>query len=129
MLTIDTSQAWNAANELGGDQTRYFTAGGSAGGGLSFSIAERLIADGKGSQISGIVAMVPATLHHSNIPEEYVSAYTAINGNVEDSPVINRKTMETFYRELSHPSQYLLNTNIPQMLLTATLLTLFNSPL
>lgn len=127
MLTIDTSQAWNAASELGGDQTRYFTAGGSAGGGLSFGIAERLIADGKRSQISGIVAMVPATLHHSNIPEEYVSAYTAINGNVEDTPVINRKTMETFYRELPHPSQYLLNTDISQMLLTATPLILFNS--
>ena len=71
--------------------------------------------------------MVPATLHHSNIPEEYVPAYTAINGNVEDTPVINRKTMETFYRELPHPSQYLLNTDISQMLLTATLLILFNS--
>ncbi|KFY93140.1 hypothetical protein V500_03885, partial [Pseudogymnoascus sp. VKM F-4518 (FW-2643)] len=92
--------AWNAASELGGDQTRYFTAGGSAGGGLSFGIAERLIADGKRSQIAGIVAMVPATLHHSNIPEEYVSSYTAINGNVEDTPVINRKTMETFYHAI-----------------------------
>lgn len=124
---MDTSQAWNAASELGGDQTRYFAAGGSAGGGLSFGIAERLIADGKRSQISGIVAMVPATLHHSNVPEEHVSAYTAINGNDEDTPVINRKTMETFYRELPHPSRYLLYTDISQTLSTATLLTLFNS--
>lgn len=104
MLTIDTSQAWNAASELGGDQTKYFAAGGSAGGALSFGIAERLIADGKRSQISGIVALVPATLHHSKVPDEYVSAYTATNENVEDTPVINRKTMETFYSELPHLS-------------------------
>lgn len=97
---IDTSQAWNAASELGGDQTRYFTAGGSAGGALSFSIAERLIADGKRSQISGIVALVPVTLHHSNVPQEHVSTYTAANVNVENTAVINKKTMETFYREL-----------------------------
>lgn len=100
MLTIDMSQAWNAASELGGDQTRYFAAGGSAGGALSFGIAERLIADGKRSQISGIVALVPATLHHSNVPEEHVSTYTAANGNVDNTAVINKKTMETFYREV-----------------------------
>lgn len=127
MLTIDTSQAWNAASELGGDQTRYFAAGGSAGGTLSFSIAERLIADGKRSQISGIVALVPATIHHSNVPEEHVSTYTAANGNVENTAVINKKTMETFYREIPQPSQYLLNTDICQTLSTATLPTQFNS--
>lgn len=127
MLTIDTSQAWNAASELGGDQTRYFAAGGSAGGSLSFSIAERLIADGKGSQISGIVALVPATLHHSNVPEEYLSAYTAVNENIENTPVIDRKTMETFYRELLHPHQHLLNINTLQTQSKAILPTLFNS--
>lgn len=127
MLTIDMAQAWNAASELGGDQTRYFALGGSAGGALSFGIAERLIADGKRSQISGIVALVPATLHPSNIPEEYVSAYTATNDNVEDTPVINRKTMKTFYRKLPHLPRYILDADISQTLSTVTPPTLFNS--
>lgn len=128
LLTIFASQAWNAASELGGDQTKYFAAGGSAGGALSFGIAERLIAAGKRSQISGIVALVPATLHPSNVPEEYVRAYTATNANVDNTPIINKKTMETFYGELSHPSRYLLNTdNILQARSTANLPILFNS--
>jgi hypothetical protein len=65
------------------------------------SIAERLISDGKRSQIAGIVALVPTTLHHSHVPAEYASAYTSMSENAKDVPIIDKESMETFYGELN----------------------------
>jgi versiconal hemiacetal acetate esterase len=90
-------QAWQAAEELGADQHKYFSAGGSAGGGLALSIAEKLIADGKAGHIQGIVALVPIILHYLNVPEEFKSMYKAYGENAEGVPIIDKDIMKTFF--------------------------------
>ena len=96
-------QAWQAAEKLGADQHKYFSAGGSAGGGLAFSIAEKMIANGKRDCIQGIVALVPVTLHYSNIPDEFKSMYTSYVENEVGSPIIDKQTMTTFFGKRSPP--------------------------
>ena len=68
-------QAWQAAEELGADRHKYFSAGGSAGGGLAFSVAEKLIADGEPGSYSrnrSTGARNFALLEYSRGVEEHV---------------------------------------------------------
>lgn len=66
-------QARNNATKFGGDSSKLFTIGASAGGGLALSVANELIKSGSGSQIAGIVAMVPVAAHPDSIASEYKS--------------------------------------------------------
>ncbi len=90
-------QAWQAAEELGADRHKYFSAGGSAGGGLAFSVAENIIANGNQDHIQGIVSLVPVTLHYSNIPDEFRSMYNSYDENAVGVPIIDKYTMSTFF--------------------------------
>ncbi|KAI9810198.1 MAG: hypothetical protein M1827_006644 [Pycnora praestabilis] len=89
--------AWNEAEKLQADQHKYFVWGGSAGGGLAFSVANKVIEAGKSNHIQGIVALTPVTLHPEYVPEEYKSMYTAYSDNAKDVPIIDAASMKTFY--------------------------------
>ncbi len=90
-------QAWHNAEKLGGDQSKYFSIGGSAGGGLAIGLALKIIDAGARSHISGVVAMAPVTAHYKHVPAEYKTSFKAWEENKVDVPVIDRAVMETFY--------------------------------
>lgn len=90
------------ASSYGGDQNKFFTIGGSAGGGLALEVCNRLVKDSsKRSMIKGVAAIVPLTLHYDHVPEKYKSMYTAYNDdeNGVEAPVINKESMKIFYDE------------------------------
>ncbi|TGO92249.1 hypothetical protein BPOR_0007g00330 [Botrytis porri] len=89
--------AFKHASELNSSPSKLFTIGGSAGGGLALTVAHDLIAKGKGSQIKGIVAMVPVAAHPSSIPASYENYYRSYEENAHDVPVIDADTMDTFF--------------------------------
>ncbi|KAH7354861.1 lipase/esterase-like protein [Rhexocercosporidium sp. MPI-PUGE-AT-0058] len=89
--------ARNNASKFGGDSSKLFTIGGSAGGGLALSVVNELIKAGSGSQIQGIVAMVPVAAHPDSIPSAYKSQYKAYTENASGVPIIDADTMKTFF--------------------------------
>ena len=94
--------AYAHADELGGDKSKFFTMGGSAGGGLALSVANQIVKESSTrDQIKGVVALVPTTVHKDNVPSEYRSEHTSMTDNT-DAPVINDTSMDSFY---SKPGQ------------------------
>lgn len=76
-----------------------YTIGSSAGGTLALQIANTLVADPeKRSFVKGVIAMVPATAHWETIPAEYAAMYKAYEVNAENVPVINKESMNLFYK-------------------------------
>ncbi|KAJ8061507.1 hypothetical protein OCU04_009321 [Sclerotinia nivalis] len=93
---------WAQQNAIsfGGDANKFYTIGGSAGGALALQVANRLVKDpAKRNNIKGIAAIVPCTLHFDNVPEGYKSIHKSFEGNKTDVPVIDKESMEIFYRE------------------------------
>jgi len=86
------------ASSYGGDANKFFTIGGSAGGGLALAVANRVVSDpSKKSNIRGVVAIVPLTLHPDHVPAEYTSDYKSYTENAENVPVIDKRSMLQFY--------------------------------
>lgn len=85
------------ASQLGGDQSKVFTIGASAGGGLAATVADQLIKAGSGFHCVGIVAMVPVAAHPSSIPSQYKSQYTAYTENGSGVPIIDADSMRIFF--------------------------------
>ena len=78
-----------------------YTIGGSAGGGLALGIAYQVLQDPKlKPSLKGIAAMVPCTTHWDNVPEKYKSKYTSYTENAQNSPVIDKESMEAFYEHV-----------------------------
>lgn len=93
-----SNQARKNASSYGGDVSKFFTIGGSAGGGLALSIASRIVAsEATRAYIKGIVAIVPLTLHPDNVPAEYASDYKSYTENATNVPIIDRESMNQFY--------------------------------
>jgi len=93
--------AWYNASSIGGDQSKFFSIGGSAGGTLALALANFIVAKPEiRSHIAGCVAIVPATLHWDNVPSEYAHMYKAYTENASDVPIIDKSSMETFYTAL-----------------------------
>ncbi|KAJ6001086.1 hypothetical protein N7481_001495 [Penicillium waksmanii] len=65
--------AWKNVSGLGGDQTRLFTIGGSAGGNLAISVVLKTL--DQEINVTGIVAIVPVTVHPDGVPSKHRSAY------------------------------------------------------
>lgn len=87
------------ASKINGDPNKIYTIGGSAGGGLAFQVANQVLRDDKLKKtLKGIIALVPLTVHPDNVPEKYKSQYTAFEDNAKDVPVIDRESMEIFYK-------------------------------
>ncbi|KAF2997196.1 hypothetical protein E8E13_006420 [Curvularia kusanoi] len=88
------------AHLFNGDPQKLFVMGISTGAGLALSAARKL-AVGHPSvpneTIKGVVAVVPVTLHPQNVPERFKAEYTAYEQNGDDSPMINRTSMEQFF--------------------------------
>ncbi|KAK4543517.1 Telomerase-binding protein [Oleoguttula mirabilis] len=89
------------ASSFHGDAKRFYTIGGSAGGGLALAIANQIIQDPElKAGLKGIAAMVPATVHFDNVPEQYRAAYKSYAENATDVPILDKESMEIFYKYL-----------------------------
>ena len=89
----------NAAS-YGGDPEKFFTIGGSAGGGLALEVANRLVKKPElRNAIKGIAAMVPVTLHYDHVPEELKSKHKSYVENGDGAAVIDKKSMAIFFEE------------------------------
>ena len=76
-----------------------YTIGGSAGGGLAFQVANQVIRDPSlKSSLKGIVALVPLTTHWENVPSKYASKYKSYTENADGAPVIDKESMDIFYK-------------------------------
>ncbi|KAL4937890.1 hypothetical protein BDV06DRAFT_215533 [Aspergillus oleicola] len=69
--------------------------GASAGGNLAFGAALRLIDQGLGDKVHGVVALVPITIHPDAVPADRKVQYTAYDDNA-DATVNTRSAMWTF---------------------------------
>ncbi len=86
------------ASSYGGDPNKFYTIGGSAGGGLALQIANRLVKDpSKRDGIRGVAAIVPVALHYDNVPDEYKDMHKSYDENKEGVPIIDKNSMEIFY--------------------------------
>lgn len=70
--------------------------GASAGGNLAFGAALKMIDQGRGEQIEGVVSLVPITVHRDAVPEEARARYTAYDVNA-NSTVNSAAAMQTFF--------------------------------
>lgn len=89
--------AYDHASEFGGDSSRTFSFGGSAGGALALGVAVALVENGSRSKIAGTVALVPVTLHPDNVPDRFKPAYKSYQENAKDVPFIDKAGMMYFF--------------------------------
>lgn len=95
---MTSHQAHANASSFGGDPNKFYTIGGSAGGGLAFQIANQVVQDPQlKDSLKGIVGMVPVTTHWASIPEKYKSKHKSYEDNKEGTPIIDMKSMEIFF--------------------------------
>ncbi len=73
-----------------------FTFGSSAGGNLALSVALKIIDEGKGETLMGVVAVVPVTIAPEAVPERLMSRYTSYEEHAEHT-VNTKKAMKTFF--------------------------------
>lgn len=94
--------AHDNASSIGGDPDKMWTIGGSAGGALALQIANAVLKDSSlKSSIKGVAAMVPATVHPDAVPSKYQSSYKSYKENEKDVPIIDRNSMDIFYKHLA----------------------------
>ncbi|KAK4941419.1 hypothetical protein LTR10_018688 [Elasticomyces elasticus] len=93
--------------------------GASAGGGLAFSTALRLIDDGLAAQITGVAAMVPVTVHPNAVPSDQKAKYTSYEEHAEHT-VNTKSAMEAFFEAYGAPpddkyTSCLLHSNLKHL--------------
>ncbi|KAK2606060.1 hypothetical protein QQS21_003578 [Conoideocrella luteorostrata] len=101
-LNIDISQARRPENGFVTEQTDIFAMGGSAGGALSFALANYACKDRQKHSnslkgISGVVALAPVTVHPDNVPVQYRDMYTSYEETASDIPIMDAKAMWTYF--------------------------------
>jgi len=91
------------AVELGGSKNgKFFTAGVSAGGQLALGMALKAIDQGLGEKLVGVVALVPATVHYTGVPEELKGKWTSYEEHAEHT-VNSKSAMECFWDAFGPP--------------------------
>jgi len=86
------------ASKLGARMTNVVIIGGSAGGNLAIGSALKLIDEGRGASISGVVALVPVTVHPDVVPENLKHLHTAYEENAELT-INSKSAMLAFWGE------------------------------
>ncbi|RDW65638.1 alpha/beta hydrolase [Aspergillus mulundensis] len=76
--------------------------GASAGGNLAFGAALKLIDQGLGGKVSGVVALVPVTVHPDAVPEDLKPRYTSYETNA-DASVNTASAMKTYFETYGAP--------------------------
>jgi versiconal hemiacetal acetate esterase len=105
-----TAYKWTLENaeSLGGVPGKVFIGGGSAGGGLTFGVALRLIDDGLATSIAGLVTQVPVTVHPDLVPEDLKSKYTSY-GDHSEHTINSKSAMHAFWDAYGNPKEVYAN--------------------
>lgn len=101
---------WTLQNSssLGGTIGKAFICGASAGANLAFGTALRLIDEGLGSSVAGLVAQVPVSIHPDLIPEDLKSRYTSYEEHAEHT-VNSKSAMRAFWDAYGSPKDNYAN--------------------
>jgi versiconal hemiacetal acetate esterase len=93
-----TAFKWTLENatSLGGIPGRVFIAGASAGGGSTFAVALRVVDEGNGGSLAGLVSQVPCVIHPDVVPQNLRSKYTSYHEH-EENTVNTKSAMLTFW--------------------------------
>lgn len=84
------------AESLGARRGPIVIAGKSAGGSLVFTTALKLIDEGRGSDLLGLVPCQPLTVQPDAVPEEFKGRYLSYDENA-DNTINSKDTMLAFY--------------------------------
>jgi versiconal hemiacetal acetate esterase len=91
-------KAFENVDKYGGNKSKFYTIGSSAGGCLALTTANKLVENPETRpSIHGVVALVPPTTHPTNVPSEYISMYKSYTENADGAPIIDRSSMETYF--------------------------------
>jgi versiconal hemiacetal acetate esterase len=93
-----TAYYWAVKNSAGLNTTpnQAFTFGTSAGGNLALSTALKVIDEGYGEFLKGVVAVVPVAIAPEAIPEKLRSKYTSYEEHTEHT-INTGRGMKTFF--------------------------------
>jgi versiconal hemiacetal acetate esterase len=84
------------ANELGGMEDKIWVCGASAGGHLALALALKIVEEGHGKTLQGVVAQVPVTIHPDAVPEAMKPRFTSYDEHSEDT-VDTKSAMGAFW--------------------------------
>lgn len=96
------------ASSLGGTIGTAFICGASAGANLAFGTALRLIDEGLGTSVAGVVAQVPVSIHPDLVPEELKPRYTSYEEHAEHT-VNSNSAMRAFWDAYGSPKDNYAN--------------------
>ena len=88
--------AFGNRRTLGASSEPVSLIGSSAGGGLAFGTALRLIDEGLAVQVGGVVALVPVTVHPDAVPTDQRAKYTSYDEHAEHT-VNTKSAMRAFF--------------------------------
>jgi versiconal hemiacetal acetate esterase len=93
------------AESHGADPNKMIVWGGSAGGALAIALTYRLIQEGRGAEIAGLVAMNPLAVHPDATPSQYKHLMTSYVDNGGPIPFVSGKdTLRLYeYRDIEPP--------------------------
>ncbi|KAF4465531.1 sterigmatocystin biosynthesis lipase esterase STCI [Fusarium albosuccineum] len=92
-------QAHQHANEFGGDASRMYAIGVSAGAGLSVSLTRNILLGQSAlspGTVKGVVAFCPVVLHPDNIPKTYKATHTSSTEHKDNVPLVDGTTLRGF---------------------------------
>lgn len=81
-------------------QSKFLTAGVSAGGQIAFGTALRAVDEGLGDQLVGVLGIIPATVHPDGVPAELKARYTAME-RYDRLTLNTARAMREFWGKLS----------------------------
>lgn len=90
--------AYGRAADHGCDPSKMVIWGGSAGGALATALVYRLVQEGKGDQVAGLVSMNGLALHPDATPSEYKNLMTSYVENAGPLPFISGDDGMELYR-------------------------------
>ncbi|KAH0352685.1 hypothetical protein KCU83_g3392, partial [Aureobasidium melanogenum] len=91
----------NNAKSFGGDTTKIYTIGDSAGAMLSLAVARKVRtgqAEVPSDSVRGVVALVPAAWHPDNPPKGYEQEYKAHQENATNVPILDATSVQQFFK-------------------------------
>lgn len=91
--------ARSRAESHGVDPNKMIIWGGSAGGVLAIATVARLIREGKGDQIAGLVSMCGLALHPEATPKEYKHLMTSYVDNAGPLPFVSGQDTLDLYKQ------------------------------
>lgn len=96
--------AMKSRSKLGAGDGPVAMIGTSAGGGLAFGTALRLIDEGLADQLAGVVGLVPVTVHPAAVPADMKDRYTSYDDHAEHT-VNTKDAMAAFLGKTQTLSQ------------------------